>query len=843
MIVFDLQGGSFTPESQEVLLGEHLNVPQTPIRLDHAFQGWFLDQAGTQPWNFDTQTVSGNLTLYAKWSPITVDDPVAEPGQTHRETFTSLTQSGSSYTTFSYSGIQSTTWQFAGARADQTLDGKAITLGGQIDQSKLTVTLSTGLNRLSFQVVKGFTNTYDRKLEIRLNGVSYGLFDVDASSTTAQTITLDNLGLLGTVTVEIVHASGAEARAQITIDNIEWTTYAGSTLPIEARRLMLDKGALALPTAFETQTRWILPSFSTYGSQVAWQYTNPSSSDNALIDLTTGSFFVPELGVKTVQLTATLTNGIHTEQVVFLIRLGIAEPISLSEAASSQNGASIRVRGIIASIVADTDFVVLHLDDGAFGLRVLLPVSLFQGLQIGDEVVVKGSKQTQNNMPYLTQISSIEVMGQQAVPTPTPIANPQQLSAYLGRSVFVQGLLAQNVASNATSAAIATIHGLFSVKWNSAVLSERFASSIAGANVTIVGTVYVNQANYYLLITDVQTVVAQSTVDTTAAAAILEAWFVVDLPATTTSNLALPSAVNLPFYAQVDWISSQPDVIAANGTVTRQSTDVTVGLTYRIRLGATVLVSASVNVKVLATSGYTGYYASLSGLSGNALKTELARIISTGVKSLSYSSTSYILDETDVDPAKPGNILLVYNRASVSGVWDGASTWNKEHVWPQSKLGAASDSDLHNLKPSNPQINSNRGNLPFVAGSGAYGSRSGGWFPGEADKGDIARIIFYMNTRWGLAINSEIGSLAVFIQWHNEDPVDDFERNRNNVIYANQNNRNPYIDHPELVALIYGTTSQRAASSDPIVWIVRVDVVQADIKRLVSWASPTVPLA
>jgi uncharacterized repeat protein (TIGR02543 family) len=818
-------------------------VPQSPIRFDHAFQGWFLDQEGTFPWNFDTQIVTGNFTLYAKWSPITVEAPVAEPGQTHRETFASLTQSSSSYTTFSYSGIQSTSWQIAGARGDQTLDGKAITLAGLIDQSKIAVTLTSGLNRLSFQVVKAFTNTYDRKLEIRLNGVSYGLFVVDASSTTAQTITLDNLGLLGTVTVEIVHATGAEARAQIIIDNIEWTTYTGSTLPIEARRLALDKAALALPTVFETQMRWILPSFSTYGSQITWQYTNPSSPDNVWIDLTTGSFFVPALGVKTVQLTATLTNGIHTDQVPFSIRLGIAEPISLSEAAASQNGASIRIRGIIASMVADIDLVVLHLDDGVSGLRVVLPLSLSQGLQIGDEVLIKGSKQTQNNMPYLTQVVSLEVLGQNTPPTPTPIQHPQQLTAYLGRSIFVEGLLAQNVSLHATNASIATIHGLFAVKWSFAVLSELFASSIAGAKVTLVGTVYLNQTNHYLLITDVQTVTAESSVDTTAASAILQAWFVVDLPVTTSSNLVLPSAANLPFSAQVDWISSQPDVIAANGSVTRQSTDVTVSLTYRIRLGATILVSESVHVKVLASTGYTGYYASLSGLSGTALKTELARIISTGVKSLSYSSTSYILDETDVDPAKPGNILLVYNRASVSGVWDGATTWNKEHVWPQSKLGAASDSDLHNLKPSNPQINSNRGNLPFVAGSGTYGTRSGGWFPGEADKGDIARIVFYMNTRWGLAINSEIGSLAVFIQWHNADPVDDFERNRNQVIFANQNNRNPYIDHPELVALVYGTSSQSDVPTGLIVWMVRFEPVLADFKQLQTWAEPSIPLA
>ena len=90
------------------------------------------------------------------------------------------------------------------------------------------------------------------------------------------------------------------------------------------------------------------------------------------------------------------------------------------------------------------------------------------------------------------------------------------------------------------------------------------------------------------------------------------------------------------------------------------------------------------------------------------------------------------------------------------------------------------------MRPANPSINSSRGNLPFVDGSGTYGKVGSGWFPGEKDKGDVARAIFYMNTRWGLSINSQIGNLNTFIKWHNEDPVDDFERHRNEVIYSYQ---------------------------------------------------------
>jgi len=844
LVSFDLQGGSFAPASVRVVLGQSIPIPQKPVKIDHAFLGWYLDVQGTTPWNFATQVVTGDLTLYAKWEAITLDDEVATPGETYRETFTNVTQSSSSYTTFTYNGIQSTLWQFVGARGDTPLDGKAVMLGGAIDQSKIQVVLSGGLDRLTFQVLKAFTNTNDRKLEIKLNGTSYGVFTVDASSATFQTITLENLALLGNVTVEIVHASGAEARAQILIDNIEWTTYSGSSVPIEARRVALDKEALELPAVFEEETNLMFPTFGTYGSQIVWSYADPQAQGNILVDLANGTFAMPASGIQTIGLKATLTLGAYVEERVFSIRLGIAEPLSLHAASASANGSSVRTKGIVVSILIEGDVVTLHLQDGAGGLKVVLPFALASNLEIGDEIVLKGVKHVMNEMPYVTQVSALDILRKALVPDAVVVSNPQQLAQFLSQRVLLEGLLAQNVAVNATEASIATIGGMFTIRWSAAdqtAVLELLSSSIAGAKVELVGTVYRNLSVYYLLISDVSTLTAEGSVDTQAAALILSAWFAVDLPAQTVSDLTLPNASNLPFYAQVDWISSHPSVIDNTGKVVRQTADAVVTLTYSIRIGATVLVTGTKTVSVPAASGYSGYYASLSGLSGTALKTELARIISTGVKSISYSATSYVLDETDVDPAKPGNILLVYNRASVSGVWDGATTWNKEHVWPQSKLGTASDSDLHNLKPSNPRINSDRGNLPFVAGTGSYGVRGSGWFPGEDDKGDIARIVFYMNTRWGLAINSGIGSLSTFIQWHNEDPVDAFERNRNDVIYANQNNRNPYIDHPELVALIYGTSNQAGVLSQTTVWMLFADPQSLRNDR--RFAMPSTPLA
>ena len=203
------------------------------------------------------------------------------------------------------------------------------------------------------------------------------------------------------------------------------------------------------------------------------------------------------------------------------------------------------------------------------------------------------------------------------------------------------------------------------------------------------------------------------------------------------------------------------------------------------------------------------YYESAEGLTGNELFLELRSIINTGKKYVSYDAARYILDDSDADPNIPGNVILVYLGTSVSGTWDAGATWNREHVWPQSLLGydTTMSADLHNLKPSNPSENSSRGNSYFDNISVSKVS----YEPRDEVKGDVARILLYMWTMYAsLSLVDEAPSiyemalLSVLLEWHVIDPVDDFERNRNEVIYSYQNNRNPYIDYPEFVDLIWG---------------------------------------
>ena len=84
--------------------------------------------------------------------------------------------------------------------------------------------------------------------------------------------------------------------------------------------------------------------------------------------------------------------------------------------------------------------------------------------------------------------------------------------------------------------------------------------------------------------------------------------------------------------------------------------------------------------------------------------------------------------------------------------------------------------------------------------------------PRDEVKGDVARILFYMTVRYSNLnlVNStspavyQMAMLNRLLQWHLEDPVDSFEMYRNDVIYSYQNNRNPFIDHPEFVEKLWG---------------------------------------
>lgn len=144
---------------------------------------------------------------------------------------------------------------------------------------------------------------------------------------------------------------------------------------------------------------------------------------------------------------------------------------------------------------------------------------------------------------------------------------------------------------------------------------------------------------------------------------------------------------------------------------------------------------------------------------------------------------------------------------------------NAEHTWPQSRFSPKFNkdmqkSDLHILYPALSQANTSRSNNEFnevvsTISSPCAPSKRGYSNRGQAQvyfepparhKGNVARALFYFAVRYSLPISQdEEESLKT---WHRQDPVDEFEKSRHEIIFAKQKDRNPFIDHPELVDLI-----------------------------------------
>ena len=246
---------------------------------------------------------------------------------------------------------------------------------------------------------------------------------------------------------------------------------------------------------------------------------------------------------------------------------------------------------------------------------------------------------------------------------------------------------------------------------------------------------------------------------------------------------------------------------------------------------------------VLSVNGQqTGYYNGTDGKDGETLKTALHDIIK-GHTPYSYYASKHIFKVSDADPNIPGNVILLYTGRSEDGdnFGTGGDFINREHVWAKSHGNFVDRlpmySDVHNLKPADASVNVDKSNKDFDNGGIQHSEATGcyytdsTWEARDEVKGDVARIIFYMSTRYE-GDNGEIdlevvdwnntyphaqhGKLSTLLQWNIQDPPDDFERNRNNVIFSFQRNRNPFIDNPELAQLIWGGETASPISIDNI---------------------------
>ena len=283
---------------------------------------------------------------------------------------------------------------------------------------------------------------------------------------------------------------------------------------------------------------------------------------------------------------------------------------------------------------------------------------------------------------------------------------------------------------------------------------------------------------------------------------------------------------------------------------------------------------------VVQTNIPQSYYDQANNLSSDELKEALHQIISNHVI-FPYTSNSTdtwdIIQESDQDPNENNNMILVYTgRSQEKGYRDGSgnysqyengngtqsNSWNREHIWPKSHGFPDDDdnayTDVHNLKPCDRSVNSSRGTKDFDFGGNQHSEASDcltdsdSWEPPDYVKGDIARILFYMVVRYDPGIDHEnntfdlelvdyttpnntepiFGKLSSLLDWHLSDPVDDFEINRNEIIFGFQENRNPFIDHPNLVNYLWG-------DNVGLVWNENLTVPETEIVKTTIYPNPS----
>jgi endonuclease I len=240
---------------------------------------------------------------------------------------------------------------------------------------------------------------------------------------------------------------------------------------------------------------------------------------------------------------------------------------------------------------------------------------------------------------------------------------------------------------------------------------------------------------------------------------------------------------------------------------------------------------------LLVAASYAQVPAYYSGIdfsqTGLPLKEQLSDLVtSTHDTPISYDDVWNVLITSDLDPTNSAEVLLIYGYNDVDGSiindrtrdknnYGGSNgQWNREHVFAKSlgnpDLGTVGPgSDAHNLRSSDVQMNGDRGNLLFSAGSGNAGPVSSYWYPGDEWKGDCARIVMYMYLRYdlqcrpiycvsGTANSVDANMVDILLSWNAADPVSEIEQNRNDIIQNWQGNRNPFIDNPSIATHIWG---------------------------------------
>ena len=260
-------------------------------------------------------------------------------------------------------------------------------------------------------------------------------------------------------------------------------------------------------------------------------------------------------------------------------------------------------------------------------------------------------------------------------------------------------------------------------------------------------------------------------------------------------------------------------------------------LVIKVKWGIGMQDAGDHTIKLSCQGKYSKlYYSTTQNLSEEALKIALKARVNLNATSFSYNvARDNMYDHID---NHNDTVTCIYtNRKAKFNTRAGATTnnFNCEHTFPQGFFSSASPmvSDLHHLYSTDDVANNSRGNLPFGIATGTLinpagnaPSKNGGgkYEPQDSHKGNCARAMMYFVLRHGDFQNFYAPQDAILRTWHRSTPPLPKDTARNAAVFADQNNRNPFIDYPQFEARIknlIGTSQsdsiQKIGISDSVV--------------------------
>ena len=724
------------------------------------------------------------------------------------ETFELIDNTGSSYVDGTYQGIDGILWTYSGMRSDQVLDGKAVTFGAN-SSNYIKADFQGGISSLSIQFSHAFSGSSVREIELYINHVLVHTFQVSSSQTT---YVVSDINASGNFSFELKNKGGQ----RVTIDNI---TILRENESQDAKDIQSDIKNFSFPSHVMEPTTLQLINTGQKGSIITYRYKDSNNADNSFFDLNTGVITTPVDRLAYVIVEVIFSKGEEQKILEKTVIIGEGEPLTISDVSNSQG--LIKTRGVLTGFVLETTFIRGFIQDSTGAVEVRFSLDSLSSLEINKAYVLKA---TVVKSPYL-YLENVTSLDKKEIEVIDPIwVNVKTIQNHVSKLIYVEGILGQDYVSG--DAWVVTENGKIAITikdQNNPLVNQK-----VGQEIYLVGHAIYVEGNYKIWVLDSNLIEIDLFNEALFESYILQS-LDLDKIITTQENITLPEQESI-FSLNVIWTSSREDVLSSEGIITLPEEEKTLTLTYVLSNNTRIIYTGTLTVTVLPMASLSTYYKDAEGKTGLALLTELTKIISRNYHSISYSSTNKVLEKSDRHPSGQG-YLGIYDHISIT-------SYNKEHVWPQSSFSKASPyvSDMHHLRISNSNTNSTRSNYYFndpTSPTTKWQVGSSRFFPGDLDKGDIARMLMYMAVRYrndnfklivkdsgrtSDAPSRTMGNLAVLYDWHLDDPVDDFERNRNQVIFETQANRNPFIDHPELFDDIWDVfmaeDQQRRSSSE-----------------------------